>query len=95
MKHPINITVINDAVGITQPTDGIMMIFAKAVAVSGTFALSTPYLLTSPDDLTALGIDAAYDSTNSVAVYQQVNEYYSQAGTGALLWLVGVSPPGW
>lgn len=91
MQHPINITVINDAVGITQPTDGIMMIFAKAVAVGSTFALSTPYPLTSPDDLTALGIDAAYDATNNVAVYQQVTEFYSQAGTGAFLWLVGIA----
>jgi hypothetical protein len=91
MQHPINITVINDAVGITQPTDGIMMIFAKAVAVSGTFALNTAYLLTSPDDLATYGITEAYDATNSTAVYQQVTEYYAQAGTGALLWLVGVA----
>lgn len=91
MQHPINITVINDAVGISQPTDGIMMIFAKAVAVGATFELNKAYLLTSADDLTALGIDAAYDTTNSVAVYQQVTEYYSQAGEGALLWLVGVA----
>jgi hypothetical protein len=91
MQHPINIRVINDAVGITQPSDGIMMIFAKAVAVTGTFALNTPYLITSPDDLTALGITEAYDTTNSVAVYQQASEYYAQAGTGALLWLVGVA----
>jgi hypothetical protein len=91
MQHPINITVINDAVGITQSTDGIMMMFLKAVAVSGKLALNTAYLLTSPDDLTPLGIDAAYDTTNSVAVYQQVTEFYSQSGTGAVLWLVGVS----
>lgn len=91
MQHPINIAVLNDAVGIPQSTDGIMMIFAKAVAVAGTFALNTPYLLTSPDDLTALGITEAYDTTNSTAVYQQVSEYYAQAKTGALLWLVGVA----
>lgn len=91
MQHPINITVINDAVGIAQPTDGIMMIFAKAVAVGSTFALNEAYILTSPDDLTALGIDAAYDATNSTAVYQQVTEYYAESGTGALLWLVGIA----
>lgn len=91
MQHPITIQVINDAVGISQPTDGIMMIFVKAVAVGGTFALNTAYLITSVDDLTALGIDEAYDTTNSTAVYQQVSEYYAQAQTGALLWLVGVA----
>ena len=68
MKHPINITVINNANGIPQSNDGIMGIFAKAVAVAGTFALDTPYLLTSLSDLTPLGIDAAYDASNSVAV---------------------------
>lgn len=91
MQHPINITVINDAVGITQPTDGIMMIFAKAVAVGATFELNKAYLLTSVDDLAPMGITEAYDTTNSTAVYQQVSEYYSQAGSGALLWLVGVA----
>jgi hypothetical protein len=91
MQHPINITVINDAVGISQPTDGIMGIIAKAVAVGATFELNKAYLLTSVDDLAAMGITEAYDTTNSVAVYQQVSEYYSQAGTGALLWLIGIA----
>lgn len=91
MQHPITINVINDAVGISQPTDGVMMLFLKAVAVSGKFALNTAYLLTSPDDLATYGFDAAYDATNSVAVYQQLSEYYAQAGTGALVWVVGVS----
>lgn len=91
MQHPINITVINDAVGISQPNDGIMMMFIKAVAVGGTFALNTVYPLTSANDLVALGIDAAYDSTNNVAVYQQVTEFYEEAGEGAFLWLVGVA----
>jgi hypothetical protein len=91
MQHPINIRVINDAVGITQPSDGIMMIFVKAVAVGVTFELNKAYLLTSPDDLTPMGITEAYDTTNSVAVYQQLTEFYAQAGTGALVWLVGIA----
>jgi hypothetical protein len=91
MQHPINISVINNAAGIPPSTDGVMGLFCKAVAVSNTFALNTAYLLTSLNDLTALGIDATYDSTNSVAVYQQVSEFYGQAGDGALLWLFGVA----
>lgn len=68
-----------------------MMMFIQAVAVGSTFVLNQAYLLTGMDDLATLGIeDATYDSTNSVAVYQQVNEFYNQAGDGALLWLVGV-----
>jgi hypothetical protein len=91
MQHPINISVINNAAGIPPSTDGVMGLFCKAVAVSNTFALNTAYLLTSLTDLTALGIDATYDATNDVAVYQQVSEFYGQAGDGALLWLFGVA----
>lgn len=90
MKHPINISVLNDTVGTAQPTDGIMMMFIKGVAVSGTFALNTAYLLTKLADLVSLGIDAAYVTTNGTAFYQQVSEFYSEAGDGALLWIVGV-----
>jgi len=91
MEHPISITVINNAAGIPQENAGIMGLFCKAVAVSTTFALGTMYLLTQLSDLTDLGINAAYDAANTVAVYQQVSEYYAQAGDGALLWLYGVA----
>jgi hypothetical protein len=90
MKHPISITVLNNAVGIAPSEDGIMGIFIRAVAVGSTFVLNTPYLLTQLADLEALGVNAAYDVTNNTAVYQQVSEFYAQAGTGALLWIIGV-----
>jgi len=67
-----------------------MMIFAQAVAVTSTFSLNTPYLITGLTDLTALGITAAYDATNGTAVYQQVSDFYLTGGDGTLLWLVGV-----
>ena len=91
MKHPISITVINNAVGVAPQSNGVMGLFVKAVAVGTTFALGTGYLLTKLDDLTPLGINAAYDVTNTTAVYQQVSEFYAQAGDGALLWLFGVA----
>lgn len=90
MKHPISITVINNSVGIPQSTDGIMGMFVRAVAVTGTFDLNKGYLITSLDDLADLGIDADYDVTNSTAVYEQVSDFYAVAGDGALLWLFGV-----
>jgi hypothetical protein len=90
MQHPIHINIINDANGIPPSADGVMQIFIKAVPIAGTFDLNKAYLLTSLDDLTPMGINEAYDDINSVAVYQQVSEFYNQAGTGALLWLVGV-----
>lgn len=91
MNHPIVINVLNNSVGIAPSSDGIMGMVFKAVAVSNTFTLNTPYLLTQLSDLTALGVDAAYDVTNKTAIYQQVSEFYAQAGAGALLWIYGIS----
>lgn len=88
-RKTVNIVVLNDTVGIPQSSDGIMMMFIKALANVGQFALDTAYLLTKPSDLDALGIDAEYDSDNNLAVFQQVTEFYAEAGEGALLWLVG------
>lgn len=90
MNHPINITVINNAVGIPPSNDGVMGIFARAVAV-GSFVLNKMYLLTQLTDLEDLGVTAATDSTNGVALHQQVSEFYAQAGSGALLWVYGIS----
>lgn len=91
MQHNVSITVINNAAGVAPQSDGVMGLFVKAVAVSTTFTLGTAYLLTQLSDLTDLGVNAAYDVTNGTAVYQQVSEFYAQAGDGALLWLVGVA----
>lgn len=91
MKHTISVTVINTAAGIPSSEDGIFMLFIQAVAHGVTFVLETPYLLSSLSDLEAMGVDAAYDAANNVAVHQQVSEFYQEAGTGALLWIVGVS----
>lgn len=90
-KHPVNITVIDNAVGIPSPEDGIMMLFIKAVAVALTFALDTPYLLTDPSDLDDLGIDAAYDLANGVNVFRHVTNFYAEGGSGAQVWIVGVA----
>jgi hypothetical protein len=87
MTHQFQITVLNEAVGIPSDQDGIMGLIVQGVAVGGSLALDTPYLLTSTTDAAALGINAAYDVTNSTAVFQQINEFYAQAGVGAYLWL--------
>lgn len=89
-SHKINITVLNDTVGQAQSNDGIMMLFIKAVEIPNKFILETAYLLSKKDDLATLEIDEAYDTTNNCAVYQQINEYYNEAGSGAKVWLVGV-----
>jgi hypothetical protein len=89
MDHPINIVVINNAVGVAQSSDGVMMLICKAVPISTTFAMDTAYLITQLTDLATLGITAALDVTNGTAIYQQISEFYQQAGDGAKLWVVG------
>lgn len=86
-SHKIKITVLASAVGIPVDDDGVMGMIIKGVAVNSGVQLDTLYPITQLSDLTALSIDAAYDATNGTAVYQQVSEFYSQAGDGALLWL--------
>ena len=91
MDHPINITVVNNAAGIPPSSDGVMGLICKAVAINSTFALDTAYLITQLSDLDTLGINATLDATNGTAIYQQVSEFYGQAGDGAKLWLVGTA----
>lgn len=86
-QHTIAVTVLNTGTGIPSDQDGIMGMVLQGVAVGSTLALDTPYLLTSVADAAALGINAAYDTTNSTAVFQQINEFYEQAGPGAFLWI--------
>lgn len=88
MKHAISISVTNNSVGVAPSSDGVMMLFLKGVAVANTLNLDQAYLLTQLSDATALGITATYDSTHNTAVYQQINEFYTTAGSGALLWIV-------
>lgn len=87
MTHQFQITVLNEAVGIPSDQDGIMGLVVQGVAVANELVLDTPYLLKSVTDAAGLGITAAYDTANNTAVFQQINEFYQQAGTGAYLWL--------
>ena len=89
--HKITSTVSQTPLGAANNNAGIPIILCKAVAVGSTFSLNTAYLLSQPSDLTALGITEIYDATNGVAVYQQITEFYLEAGTGAKCWLVGVA----
>jgi hypothetical protein len=85
MKHTIITSVLNNPIGTPQSFDGVMMIFVQG-ETEGTFNLNQSYLFTSVNNLTSLGIT----TTNNPALYQQVSEFYQEAGDGALLWVVGV-----
>jgi len=71
--------------------DGICGIMVSGVAVAGKFALGDILTLYSLDDAKNLGIDAAYDTTNTCAAYQQIKEFYDEAPTGTQLYVMVVA----
>jgi len=87
----IEIIRLNTAIGTPASADGVMGIISKAVAVVSTFALDTFYLGTKLADFEALGINAAYDTTNSTALHQHIKEFYEEAGDGKKLWVMGIA----
>ena len=70
--------------------DGCTGLICTAVAVSGKFALSTNYLITSLKELEALGINSASTGANA-NVYKCVKEFYEEAPKGTKLYLRGAA----
>ena len=66
-------------------------LIGNGVAVAGKVALGTTYTLRRPSDAVSIGIDAAYDTTNSVNVYRHISEFYRMAGEGKKLHLMLVA----
>ena len=88
-----NIIIGNGALGATAIGEyGIFGMLLSGVAVVDNIALLEPTQVFSLDDVKALGIDAAYDTANSVGVYRQLKEFYDEAGDGTELWFMLVSP---
>lgn len=88
-SHNVNITVIDTQLGTPTSQDGVMMIFIQGFAIGSTLALDTLYKLTSYQDGLDLGLSEAFDEANSVAMYQQVAEFYDFGNNdGAVLWYV-------
>lgn len=88
----VNITILNGALGSVPGTsDGIAGMILSGVAVVDKIALNEPKQLFSLADAVALGLDEDYDTANSVDVYYQIKEFYSEAGTGAELWIMLVA----
>jgi len=73
--------------GVISLADGIAGIIFTGVAASG-LALNTPKQIFSLKDAENIGIDAAYDTSNTVNVHRHISDFYAQAGTGAELWII-------
>lgn len=88
----VSIEIQNGALGlIPQTDDNIVGLLLQGVAVSGGIQLLTPTLITSLQDAIDVGLDADYDTDNTVRVYKHIKEFYDEAGTGAPLWIMLVS----
>jgi hypothetical protein len=78
----------------SQTEDNISGLIASGPAVATVeggatgVVIGVVYPLTKPKDAEALGIDAAYDTTNAVRVYRHISEFYRMAGEGTKLYLV-------
>lgn len=87
----VSLTLTNGALGLVAPgEDGVVGLVLNGIAATG-LALGVSKQGFSLADFVAVGIDAAYDTTNSVQVYRQIKEFYDSAGDGAELWIMLVS----
>jgi hypothetical protein len=67
----------NGGLGRRNPsTDGVTGVLTTGMAVAGKLTLGTTNKLNGLDDAEALGINAAYDTTNSVLVYAVLAELF-------------------
>ena len=71
---------------IVSTADGVFGLLASSVAVADTFALETPYVIKSMDDVANLGI---LPDVNNYQLYKALQEFYQEAGQGRKLWLMG------
>lgn len=88
----LNDVIINQQSGglgrVLPSADGTCGFLTNGVAVSGGVQLDTPYRLTTIDDLKPLQIDAAYDTTNKVLVYENIKDYFRVNQGKGELWLM-------
>lgn len=85
----VNITEQNGQTGAVEASaDHIYgLVLSSAVAPTG-LALSTPKHVNSLAEIVALGITAAFDTTNATDCYQQLSDFYAEAGDGIDLWFM-------
>jgi hypothetical protein len=87
----VNIQVQRNGLGLReQSADGVVGLVANGVAATG-LALGVATQIFSLAQAIALGITAAYDTTNNVRVYRDIKEFYDEAGEGSELWIMLVS----
>jgi hypothetical protein len=67
-------------------TSGLLAL-GVAIAGTGNLALATTYKLLSVADAEAIGLTAAYDTTNNLVLYRHIVDFYDEAPNGTPLYL--------
>lgn len=84
----VKITVENGALGRTATTaDGVAGLVVCATAKPN-LGLYVPKLIFSLKEAENLGLTEANDQAESVDAWQQIKEFYDEAGNGATLWIM-------
>ncbi len=79
------VSIVEGRIGLSVNGGREFALICNGVAVTDKAQLSTAYTFRRPSDAVALGIDAAYDTANSVCVYRHISEFYRMAGDGVKL----------
>lgn len=83
----VSITLLNNQLGQITPTaDGVAGLLMTGVAAAG-IAIGETKLITTVKGAEDLGLNAAYDTTNTTNVYKNIKDFFAQAGEGAELYI--------
>jgi hypothetical protein len=88
-NRTINITATTGALGLLAPSeDGLCGLLLQSATAPAGLALLTPTSISSLADAEALGITAAFDTTNTVKCHKVLKEFYAEAKSGTVLWIM-------
>jgi hypothetical protein len=85
MRNNVIIEKNRGGLGRRSPSaDMVSAIVMNGIAVTGKIGLGEVHELRSVKDAEALGLDAAYDTTNNVLVFERINRYFMRNPSGEL-----------
>ncbi len=88
-NRTVNINIQNGALGQIAPAeDGLLGIILQSDVAPASLALLTPKEISSLQAAEDLGINAAFDTTNSVKCYKVLKNFYAGAVSGTKLWIM-------
>ncbi|ANQ49613.1 hypothetical protein MY04_4796 [Flammeovirga sp. MY04] len=85
------ITILNDQLGRDITNTGEFLLVLTGIAVTDKIELNEVKKITSLSEAEALGLDAAYDTANSLKVHHEITAFYRAADEGIPLWIMLIS----